>query len=1225
MTRFRLTVLGSPQLTRDDQVLQFSTRKELALVIYLALERHSHTRQHLARLLWPESEEQQARTSLRVALQRLRDALGEPSSRDESASSLLSLQGNGLALNPAATLEVDVEQLQAAWLLTRQIPQMRLDMSAISAEASSLRAQLEAALAVVRGSFLERFVVRDAAPFEDWTRTQREHWQRCIVELCERLSSLQEREGAVAAALETARRWLALDPLNEAAARQLMRQHLALGNRHLALQVYEGLVERLASELRAQPEAETVRQAEQLRQAAVMPGRQSSAATAEPQVPAFLVSTPLVGREVEMGLLIERYQRARSGQAQVVLLEGEAGIGKSRLVRDFLRWASAHEGDVLSGRAFEVGGRLPYQPLIDALRPRLDLENAPEDLLADVWLAELGRLLPELRERYPDLPAPSQEEQQARPQLFEAVTRLLQAWAARRLLVLWIDDVQWADVASLDLLQFVAEHLPRRAVPFLLLLSHRSEERNASTELASWTRALSRMEVASRVSLVPLSQQATVQFVQQLPRQESRPEVVVQVGQWLYQQGKGIPFYLLELLKGLVEGDMVRAGSGKDERQLLDLGRLLTLVQQGQVEVPATARAVIRERLVRLSPAARALLQAGAVLDQWSTFPTLVAVAGLSEQEGLTALDEALEHRFLQEHRHRWGQRMRVLYLFGHDLQRQVVAQEIGAARRRIFHRRAFDVLTGGEVPAAERARHALEAGLEHEAFHWNVVAGDEALAVFGVQDAIAFYEQARALLGSLTVEQTKTETSERTQMQHLFLQLGSAYELLQQLDEAREVYEELCTYGRQWQDHALCARALNHLVRVLAQNVANLPQVRAFLRDARQAAERSGDEALLKETLWNEYQQGGASWDQEALAAWGEQSIVRMQEVQHWLTIAQSLAGFAYDNPQMTAWEQARASVEQAIALYQQQGQTELEALAWVLLGGAQIQQDELAETIASFQQAEALSLQYGTLTGQTIATGSLAYALMLKGDYEEAWRQTHETVANARRIGLIPLLEGDLFMLGDILLIFGQSERARQAYQEGLAMSERLDVSGDIELLASRLCILWAQQGDWSEALMAARQAQAVRDERVLPIYLAPSWHETEVWLRAGERAEAEREIARLQRRLGGNRRQRISLLRSQAVLARWDGKGEEALSHLQEAASIAQAIGLPGDLWQIQEELSELYEQLGHPEQARVAFNQAAQILENLAERIQDETLRAQFLATEPVRRVLERAIA
>ena len=110
---------------------------------------------------------------------------------------------------------------------------------------------------------------------------------------------------------------------------------------------------------------------------------------------------------------------------------------------------------MLRGHAFELGGRLPYQPLVEALRERLEAENAPEDLLEDLWLAELSRLLPELRLRYPDLPAPTQDELSGKLRLFEAVARLLDALAKRAPVVLLLDDLHWLDGASLDLLRYL--------------------------------------------------------------------------------------------------------------------------------------------------------------------------------------------------------------------------------------------------------------------------------------------------------------------------------------------------------------------------------------------------------------------------------------------------------------------------------------------------------------------------------------------------------------------------------------------------------------------------------------------------------------------------------------------------------------------------------------------------------------------------------------------------
>ena len=187
-----------------------------------------------------------------------------------------------------------------------------------------------------------------------------------------------------------------------------MRMDLALGDASAALQVYATCRARLAEELRVKPSAETVALAEHIRATATRRGShpaRHSIAKAENQPPSELVA-PLVGRAQAFAQLTSRYQQARQGQPQAVLLAGEAGIGKTRLAREFVAWARAQGAEVLSGQAFEMGGRLPYQPLVEALRPRLEEENAPEDLLDDLWLAELSRILPELRVRYPDLPAP---------------------------------------------------------------------------------------------------------------------------------------------------------------------------------------------------------------------------------------------------------------------------------------------------------------------------------------------------------------------------------------------------------------------------------------------------------------------------------------------------------------------------------------------------------------------------------------------------------------------------------------------------------------------------------------------------------------------------------------------------------------------------------------------------------------------------------------------------
>src|SRR5260221_3433620 len=222
-----------------------------------------------------------------------------------------------------------------------------------------------------------------------------------------------------------------------------------------------------------------------------------------------------------------------------------------------------------------MGGQLPYQPLVEALRPWLEEENAPEDLLDDPWLAELARLLPELRVRYPDLPAPTQDELAAKVRLFEAVARLLDALAQRAPLVLLLDDLHRVDGASLDLVRYLARYWKSHGSQVLLLGTARREGMERCRALVAELPDLERDLPVTQVPLQALSEAETLQLVQTvagegahgtgerrthdtarpsaagaLPAQEAEMPLVA-LGQWLFARTGGQPLYLLETLKVL--------------------------------------------------------------------------------------------------------------------------------------------------------------------------------------------------------------------------------------------------------------------------------------------------------------------------------------------------------------------------------------------------------------------------------------------------------------------------------------------------------------------------------------------------------------------------------------------------------------------------------------------------------------------------------------------------
>ena len=409
---------------------------------------------------------------------------------------------------------------------------------------------------------------------------------------------------------------------------------------------------------------------------------------------------PFVGRGGAFERLVAAYERARAGQAQVVVIEGEAGSGKTRLAEEFLRWAAAHGADVLRGAAIEPRGWPPYQVVVDALRPRLARERTPEDLLADVWLAELVRLFPELRERYPDLPpaALSTDDGTGQGRLHEAVAQLTRALAERArpgALVTVVDDAQWADPATRDLLRHLLRRHADERSPHLLVVAVRSEAPAATPGVAGWLAALTRLAPTTRLALEPLAPAETERALAAvLGGAAASGEEWLRLLDWLHAQAAGQPFYLVELLRALVD----RGELAPRDAVAASPGYALAAGEPGaawpQDLAPGGVRDLIRGQLAGLSRAALDLATAAAVLGGAAGFERLCAVAGVPEREGLAALDELLGRQLLREADGRETPASGgAAYRFGRELVRAVVYAEAGEARRRIFHRRALAVL----------------------------------------------------------------------------------------------------------------------------------------------------------------------------------------------------------------------------------------------------------------------------------------------------------------------------------------------------------------------------------------------------------------------------------------------------------------------------------------------------------------------------------------------------
>ena len=1242
---------------------------------YLAAEGGSHPRRELAELLWPKSDQRSARTDLRTTLSRLRKTLGKDAlvARDSSEGvGLLVVEGELLGLEPRG-VELDLRTLEGAVSLARsETSEPSPGGKSVNAtvEHRDLLARLEDTLGVYRGEFMEDFSLQDAPEFELWLEAERVRWRALFGELCEAVSRLEGQEGLVGEAIGTAQLWARHAPLEEAAQRRLMELLSSAGESERALLAYEGFKNTLSRELQMEPSSQmqqlAARLQEEVEQRASL-GASLIPSSATPTITTQLsaLEVPLVGRHEEFGVLVSEYLGAREeGECRVVVLLGEAGIGKTRLANEFLGWARARGADVLKGGASEGAG-LPYGPLVEATRSRIERERAPDDLLEDAWLSELSRLLPELKERYPDLPSPtSGDGETAKGALFEAIARTVGALASRAPVVLFLDDSQWADATTLEVLDYAGRRWADQGAPVLVLIAARPEEPEGRAGFERWLSSLGRRLPVRSLALGPLANEDVEGLLRRLARAESTSPACAPeqpgsssgaqteqerfVARLLADTG-GQPFYLVETLKALLEEGMLLIRSPADgEQPIVEVGPALR-AQKSALRglLPKSVREVIRSRLSRLSAGASELLRAGAVLERGFGFETVVGVAGLGEAEGLRGLDELIERRLLLEEAggREEGEEPLLIYtgatyLFSHEKIRQVAYTEMGHARRQLLHCRAFEVLKeSGASPPAELARHALEGGLADEAFAYSLAAGDDAAEVFAVRDATRHYERARDLFAEGRNSGEPLVELSIPNLEHLYTQLGRIYELTDKWEKAGAAYETMLAFAREEGEARLEVIALNHLAAFLFHKKSNLQRIMALLKEALKVAEKAGLAEALAETecnlvdvmtLWTREFERSRPLAEKALTS--ARALERTDLVARALSTLALLETFAGRLAAAAAHAEEGAALSRQLAEHPAPTRTELPSMlfgvsglsaSWragnkalevqclIYLAYVRIFQGRPQEGIAIAHEARAISTELPERM-ETMSLWALGTGLQEAGEYEEALMLARKGTERAREVQDAFLLGSNIGRLGEAHEALLNLEEARAAYEEA---------GGYYRVYShARFCVLAALSEDWEDAYAHARKAQEI-GMFFNPVFSVYLHHEVEALLRGGDEGLAREEVCRFAERARTNERDRMSYLRSLAVLSEWEGDTKRAIDHLREAEALAEKIGQPGELWQIQSRIGDLHERRGEAEQAREVFSGAAQTLRMLAARIKDAGLREGFLAAPRVRRVLE----
>jgi hypothetical protein len=456
-------------------------------------------------------------------------------------------------------------------------------------------------------------------------------------------------------------------------------------------------------------------------------------------MPALLtdIGRIFVGRDAEFEWLEHLWKEVVAGERRVALLAGEPGVGKTRLAAELAIRVHEQGGIILAGRCDEDLG-VPYQPFVEALRHFVD-HTPPAELKERLgrYGGELGRLVPELAARVPDLQPPLQSDPETeRYRLFDAVAAWLTAVAAEESLVLVLDDLQWAAKPTLLLLRHVVRSPDARRL--LVLGTYRDSELTHDHLLLELVADLRRASVVERVLLSGLDDAAVAAFVEQAAGQALDGEGVA-LARAIYQETEGNPFFVREVLRHLAE---TRAIEESD-------GRWATKVPIDQLGIPEGIRDVVGRRLARLSEEANEALQVASVVGAEFEADVLQAAGQLPESALLGALDEAVQARLVTEV-------MSIRFRFAHALVRATLYESLTGPRKVALHRHVAEAIENlheatldDYLPALAHhwARASAPTADTAKAIDYAIRAGNRALAQLANDEAVGYYRQALDLL----------------------------------------------------------------------------------------------------------------------------------------------------------------------------------------------------------------------------------------------------------------------------------------------------------------------------------------------------------------------------------------------------------------------------------------------------------------------------------------------
>jgi DNA-binding CsgD family transcriptional regulator len=904
----------------------------------------------------------------------------------------------------------------------------------------------------------------------------------------------------------------------------------------------------------------------------------------------------LIGRAAQLDALDRAVEQVRGGAGRTILVTGEAGIGKSRLVAEAKARLVRSGCVILEGHCFEQDRALPYAPLLDLLHAHLARCSSEE--LAHVLgfaASELVKLLPELGAMLPGLaPSPALEPEQEKRHLFHALAHFLVGLAGARPVLMIVEDLHWSDETSLDFLLYLARRLAGQ--PFLLLLTYRSDELHPS--LRHVLAELDRERLATEIWLAPLTVDETETMLRVTLGWSQR--VRADVLHAIATLTDGNPFFIEEVLKSVAaSGDLFDAGAGDDCLPL------------SEFRIPRSVEDAVQRRLARVSPATRDLLVLAAVAGRRFDVALLSALTQRDEAALLPQIKEAIGAQFVVEEtaerfafRHALTRQAIYAGLLGRE--RRALHTTIGATMERVY---AADL----DARSADLADHFAEAGDWDAALAYARRAGERARSLHAPREAIAHFT--RALAAAARVPAAARAP--------LYRARGQAYDWVGEFELARADFAQALAAARAEGDRAAEWLALLDLG--LLWTGRDYEEAHRYLQAALALARVLGDPATLAHSL-NRMGNWYANHEQpdEALLHHHEAlAIFRASDDAHGLAETLDLLGmasFLRGDPHNCAryYDQA---IGVSRTLDWRQGL--VSALATLAICGPTYQLSTVfpavrtpAEFVRAGEEALRITRAIGWRSGEAYALGTLAQCLGAQGEYARALALARAAVAVAEEIEHRQWLTHAHWVAGMLALDLLALPEARRHLKQALGLARASGSWHWIRNVAAFLAEVALAEGDLAGA-------GAVLDEALGPDEPALTLGQRLVWCARAElalvRGEPDRSLRIVDRLIesaavtapaAGRGIARLAKMRGEALAAL--GRATEAEAALQDAEAASQVQGTRPLRWRILVALGALCRRQRRHETGGEYFAAARAIIEELAAAIPDDPVRQHFLA-------------